>query len=353
MAPVTSIRALSSVSSKSSRTTAADLPPSSRVQPLEARAADGPDLPADGGRAGEAHLVDARIPDQQFADVGPGRQDVEHPGRHPGLDRGLGQQVGVQRRLRRRLQHHRVPRGQGGRELHRGHEQRRVPRDDRDHHADRDAQDAQRPAPGAAAACRSRGSRRRCRRLPAACSPPWRSGRRAGCGAAAPAPRRGHRRTDRSWPRWRRRVPAGCRGARRPAARATGRASNAARAAPTARSASSLVARGTLPTTSSEAGETTSIRSVAEAAGCHRPPMKNTSQSCTAYPAFGVGAATPGRRASGAEGAAGAPRRLSSGAVASGSPRTVQARAARVAAPASGSGCCHAPSWCRPEARPA
>ena len=281
----------------------------------------------------------------------PAGRMLSTPVRQSGLDRGLGQQVGVQRRLRRRLQHHGVPRGQGGRELHRGHEQRRVPRDDRDHHADRDAQDAQRPAPGAAA--------------------------RAGPGVAVAdvgaCPQRVHRLGDLAGGQAAARQPllraedigelvgagldgvgecpqdAEALGGRQPGPRA---GSNAARAAPTARSASSLVARGTLPTTSSEAGETTSILSLAEAAGCHRPPRKNTSTVLHCYPAFGVGAAMPGRRASGA----GAPRAPPAVAVrrgGSGSPRTVRARAARVAAPASGSGCCHAPSWCRPEARPA
>ena len=230
---------------------------------LEARAADGPDLPADGGRAGEAHLVDARIPDQQFADVRPGGQDAEDPGGQAGLDRGLGQQVGVQRRFRRRLEHDGVPGGQGGRELHRGHEQRarstgrsRPPR--RRGRAGRAASGAR-----CRVAWRTRDSRRRCRRLPAACSPPWRSGRRAGCGAAGPAPRTGHRRTDRCGPRWRRQMPV-----RMPRRSATGshgpRAARRTRPAPRRpRDPRRPWSRGArVPTTSSEAGETTSSRSV-------------------------------------------------------------------------------------------
>ena len=113
----------------SSNTMLAPLPPSSRVilRPVPARLALDP--PADGGGAGEGHLVQARVVDQRRADVpGPG-DDVDHPGRQVGVGDDLGQHQDRQRRGLGGLDHHGVPGRQRGRDLPGRHQQREVPRD--------------------------------------------------------------------------------------------------------------------------------------------------------------------------------------------------------------------------------
>ena len=65
--------------SASSRMIAADLPPSSRLHPLELLAADRRDPPPAGGAAGERDLVDAGMPHQVFAGFPAARNDRHHP----------------------------------------------------------------------------------------------------------------------------------------------------------------------------------------------------------------------------------------------------------------------------------
>ena len=81
--------------SASSRMTAADLPPSSRVQ----RAIRSPQieaiLPAGGGRPGEGDLVDPRVADQQLGDLAVGGDHVEHARRQADGLGGLGDQVAL------------------------------------------------------------------------------------------------------------------------------------------------------------------------------------------------------------------------------------------------------------------
>ena len=58
--------------SASSRMIAADLPPSSRLDPLELLAADRGDRAAGGGGAGEGDLVDAGVAHEVLADLAAG-----------------------------------------------------------------------------------------------------------------------------------------------------------------------------------------------------------------------------------------------------------------------------------------
>ena len=71
--------------SASSRTIAADLPPSSRVQRLSCSPQIAPILRPATRRAGEGDLVDVGVTDQVLADLAAGRDDVEHTVRQPGL----------------------------------------------------------------------------------------------------------------------------------------------------------------------------------------------------------------------------------------------------------------------------
>ena len=103
---------------------------------LELLAADGTDLAAGGGGAGEAHLVDVRVAHQVLAHLAVGGDDVDHAGGHAGVDEDLGQHVGVEGGLRRRLEDDGRSRGQGRAELQAGDEQRHVPGDDAGGHAD-------------------------------------------------------------------------------------------------------------------------------------------------------------------------------------------------------------------------
>ena len=96
-----------------------------------------PDLLADARRAGEGHLVHARVGRQGGAGRAGSGDHVDDPRGQIRLGDQLGQQ---QRRQGRRLcglQHHRVPAGESRRDLPGGHQQREVPRDDLPHHPER------------------------------------------------------------------------------------------------------------------------------------------------------------------------------------------------------------------------
>ena len=97
---------------------------------LELLAADGGDLHARRGRAGEGDLVDVGVADQVLADLTAGGQDVDHALGQAGLLQRLGQQVGVERGLGGGLQDHRGAGGEGRGQLEHRDEQRDVPRDD-------------------------------------------------------------------------------------------------------------------------------------------------------------------------------------------------------------------------------
>ncbi len=116
--------------SMSSRMTAADLPPSSRVQ----RAIRSPqmrgDPPAGGGRAGEGDLVDARVADQQLGHLPVGRDDVEHARRQADRLGDLGHHVGLARRLGRGLEDDGATGQQGGGDLVADEAEGGVPGDD-------------------------------------------------------------------------------------------------------------------------------------------------------------------------------------------------------------------------------
>ena len=128
---------ITSSRSASSRMIAADLPPSSSAQRLICSPQIEP-IAAPGARAaGEADLVDQRVPDELLAHRAIGRNDVQHTGREPGLLEDLGEHERVERRLLRRLEHDGAAGEQRGAELRHREPQREVPGDDRADDADR------------------------------------------------------------------------------------------------------------------------------------------------------------------------------------------------------------------------
>ena len=138
--------------------------------PLELLAADGGDLAAGRGRAGERDLVDARVRDEVLADLAAGGDDVDDAGGYAGLREQLGQQVAVERRLGRRLHHDRAAGQQRRDQLGHDRELRDVPRRDRGDHADRLAAYDDRGAQHAGAAPPPTGTRGRCRGTPRSAS---------------------------------------------------------------------------------------------------------------------------------------------------------------------------------------
>ena len=95
-------------------------------------------LLADGGGAGEGHLVHQRMRHQRRADLGTtADQHVEHPGGDAGFDRQLGQAQGSQRGFVSRLDDHGAAAGQRRDDLPQGNHHREVPRHDARYHARR------------------------------------------------------------------------------------------------------------------------------------------------------------------------------------------------------------------------
>jgi hypothetical protein len=105
--------------------------------PLDLLAADRTDPAPHAGAAGEADLVDERMPDQFLTHRAVGRHHVQHTRWQPGRRKGLGEQERVERRLLGRLEHHRASGQQRGAQLGHGQPEREVPGDDRAHHPDR------------------------------------------------------------------------------------------------------------------------------------------------------------------------------------------------------------------------
>jgi hypothetical protein len=121
--------------SASSRISAADLPPSSKLA-REPLGCDGRDVLAGGRTAREADLVDARMANQVFTGLAPGRNHVEHARRDAGRFHALGEDVGVGRCLGRGLSDHRAACRKTCRRLVAEEDQRRVPGRDRGADAD-------------------------------------------------------------------------------------------------------------------------------------------------------------------------------------------------------------------------
>ena len=96
-----------------------------------------PDGAPHAGGAGERHLVEPRVARQRLAGRPRAGDDVDHARREPRLGDQLRQQQRGERRGLRRLQHHRVPAGEGRRDLPGRHQQREVPGDDLPDHAER------------------------------------------------------------------------------------------------------------------------------------------------------------------------------------------------------------------------
>src|SRR5581483_10870515 len=100
-------------------------------QPLDRVRAEPHDLAARARRAGERHLVDARVLDEIRAGRRPvARDDVDRARREADLVRELGDPQHAERRLWIRLQDDGAARGERRRELPHGHQERVVPRHD-------------------------------------------------------------------------------------------------------------------------------------------------------------------------------------------------------------------------------
>ena len=98
------------------------------------------DVDAGLGRAGERDLVDARVAHERAPDRRPvAGDDVEHAVGDARLGHELGQLERGHGRVVARLDDHRAAGGERGRELPGQQQQRRVPRHDGGHHADRHA----------------------------------------------------------------------------------------------------------------------------------------------------------------------------------------------------------------------
>ncbi len=115
----------------SSSSTAADLPPSSRLNRVEVLATGGRDLAARRSRPGERDLVDVGAVHQIVADLPSCRDHAQHSLWQAGIGEHLGEHEGVERCLRRGLEHDRAAREQRGCELGAGEEEGHVPRCDR------------------------------------------------------------------------------------------------------------------------------------------------------------------------------------------------------------------------------
>ena len=121
----------------SSKMTLAALPPSSSVSRLPVPASARWIGLADLRRAGEGHLVDARVLDQRAPRVAGAGDDVDDAGGQLGLLADLGEGQRGERRRLGRLQDDGVAAGQRRRDLPRQHQQREVPGDDLAGHAER------------------------------------------------------------------------------------------------------------------------------------------------------------------------------------------------------------------------
>ena len=124
--------------SASSKTTLADLPPSSRVTRLICPAAPRITSTAHLGRAGERDLRHVRVLDEPLPDHGAGPDDdVDDPLGDPRLERELGQPQGRERRELGRLEHDGVPAGERRAELPARDIEREVPGHDQPDDAER------------------------------------------------------------------------------------------------------------------------------------------------------------------------------------------------------------------------
>ena len=121
----------------SGKTMSGLLPPSSRETWARRCPGLSATCAADLGGAGEGDLVHAGVLDQRLADdrARPVTTLSTPAGRNSGAD--LGQQQDGQRGVLGGLEHQGVPGRQRGRDLHAGDHQRRVPRQDAGHHAER------------------------------------------------------------------------------------------------------------------------------------------------------------------------------------------------------------------------
>ena len=127
--------------SASAKTMFGLLPPSSSETRLIVFAATSAMRRPGGGLAGEGDLVDAGMGGHRLADLlARAGQDVDHAGRDAGLERQLAEPDRGERGGRCRLEDERIAGRQRGGHLPGGHHQRVVPRDDRADHADRLAQ---------------------------------------------------------------------------------------------------------------------------------------------------------------------------------------------------------------------
>ena len=96
-----------------------------------------PDMPADGGRAGEGDLVQVAMRHQRRACFIAAGYDIDHARRQTGFGDDLGEEQGAQGRVGRGFDDNCVAGGKGGRDLPSQHQKREIPGDHLADHAER------------------------------------------------------------------------------------------------------------------------------------------------------------------------------------------------------------------------